>query len=260
MNNIIDSSGNINIKRNIIDTIGKERGILNADFKKLNKMLDTVETEVQVQRNREQGIIDPAMTYLMWWLSFILNTGWFLVNCEDNYMMLMSFEKNNVTPDDYYNNFEKLINVFINSFHELYWRLDDNIQSWYNGFLAIYKNENNGLHLIEMEILILNILHSHLTELICHPYDLGLIEMNPDVVPTNFMNETDINTIKLKCIISAHSIMPRRNLQITQFSKLDNPLQLQSLTTGGVITKTNKNMLHKIKTRRIIGKKTKRIR
>jgi hypothetical protein len=238
MNNIIDSSGNINIKGNIVETMN----VLNSDFKKLNNLLDAVETELQVQSNTEQGIINPAITYLMWWLSFILNTGWFLVNCQDNYyIMTMSFN-NKSSSDDYYNNFEKLINVFIGSFNDLYWRLD-NIPDWYNGFLAIYNNEKNGFKLIEMQTLILNILYSHLTDLICYPYDLGLIEINSDGVPTNFMNKTDIIIIEVKCIISAQSIMPNKNLPITEFSKLDNnaknkPLQLQPLTTGGKKTKT----------------------
>jgi len=216
--NMIDASGYINIEGNIVEKF--VHNISYEQFKNLNVMLNNVEKEI-FEQIKSQNLVEnqnlDAKIYLMWWLSFILNTGWFLVNCEDNYEALY------VNDNDYYDNTLILISVFEQPtiFNHLYETLNSNEYEWFNEFKKIINIHNITENKIKINNLILIILRSHLSNLYCYPYTLEAGEINTNTeydevildteneyqVPNNFTNKTDTELIENACIQIAANVL-----------------------------------------------------
>lgn len=243
--NIINASGYINIKENIVDKLVHD--ISYEQFKNLNIMLNYVEKQIFEQIKTQNLGADPnleAKIYLMWWLSFILNTGLFLVDCEDNFDRVSKIQKN------YYENFETLILFFENTenFNKLYSTLEEfndaNIISWFNEFKTLINpiRENN----IGINTLILLILHSHLSNLYCYPYTLENVDIQNSNeyitilneygvdnsvkydVPNNFTSQEEMNLIKTECLkIASNAIGTNIMDELNNLENQDESIQME---------------------------------
>jgi len=199
-------------KENIIDTIMKLHGSASSIFLKFTNKLDNIEKYIYniFKNNNYENL--TYQIHLMWILSFILNTDWFLANCEDTYNDIFYKDKkdDNNNYIKYITNLIGLKNVIKNSLFSQINSINlilninfdnfDDCDYFVNFILNEMKEDNNN----ELFKLIPFIVHEHLSNLYCYEYELAPINFtSSNFFSTEIKNITTIDNFKfidIKCL------------------------------------------------------------
>jgi hypothetical protein len=262
-------------------------------FLKFTDKLDDIEKYIydmfkNNDYNKYNEISTSYQIHLMWILSFILNTDWFLANCEDTYndIFYKNEKDDNNNYIEYITNLIGLKNVIIKS---LFSNINSIAHISNKDFNDYYGLVNFVLRKINEEIseeknelfkLIPFIVHEHLSNLYCYEYELAPINFtSSNSFSTEIKNITTIDNFKfidIKCLEKINLILPINLEKLislltkyikTEYYVIDHKSELKKLKNKAIMSRKirintkkqhDKNKTDIISRRRSIRRETKK--